>query len=234
MGVRLMFKKRHNYKETPEITEIGRLCYKIKHLRAEQNTRIFLVTSSIVGEGKSTVASLLSMFCAHSQKLATLLVDCDLRRPRIHKIFNLPQERGVSDVLAFGISGNSVLKKSRIPLLNIMTAGKTDQNPAELFLNESTQELMMSACAQYDVVILDAPPILPVNDTLLLANHAEAILFVVKAGHTRKKIMERAIELLDDSRSKIAGTVINNAKGILPYYYDYRYYNYKYTTATRV
>lgn len=229
-----MSKKYLSYKETPEITEIGRLCYKIKHLRAEQNSRIFLVTSSIVGEGKSTVASLLAMFCAHSQKLATLLVDCDLRRPRIHKIFNLPQERGVSDVLAYGINGNSVLKKSKIPLLNVMTAGRTEQNPAELFLNDSTQEMLMNACAQYDVVILDAPPTLPVNDTLLLANYAEAILFVVKAGHTRKKIMERAIALLDSNQGKIVGIIINNAKGILPYYYDYRYYNYKYTTASKV
>lgn len=229
-----MFNKYHNYKDTPEITEMGRLCYKIKHLRAEQRTRVFLVTSSIVGEGKSTIASLLAIFCANSHKLATLLVDCDLRRPRIHKIFGLAQERGVADILTYGLSGNSVLKKSKVSLLKVITAGNTEQNPAELFLTSTTHEMIKGSVDKFDVIILDAPPILPVNDTLLLANEAEAILFVVKAGFTKKKIMQRAVELLDDNRKKIVGTIMNNARGILPYYYDYRYYNYKYTSANKV
>lgn len=215
--------------EIPDLTEIERVCYKLSLQYERHHAKVFMVTSSVGNEGKTTIAALLAMMYAYSRKSKTVLIDCDLRRPRIHQIFDLPREQGVTDILSYGLNINSFLKNSKIPALKIITAGSANQNPSELFVPLSL-DYMINDCQQnFSMVIIDAPPLLPVSDSILLSNRVEGILFVVKAGHTNKKIAARAIELLDENRNKVLGTVINNLKSVMPYYHDYRKYNYKYT-----
>lgn len=220
--------RRYDYEETPEATEFKRLYNKLQFEHDREGIKVFMVTSANVSEGKSTVAAFLAAASARYHDTETLLVDCDLRRPVIHKLYDLPNDGGVTDILAHGEDINTVLKPSAIPNLKIITAGVAKQSPADLFSSSRLHEMFEQIRFHFKIVLIDAPPMIPVSDSLLLGNEAEGILFVFKAGETPKLVAQRAVELLDNNRKKLLGAVINNMKGVLPYYYDYRYYNYKY------
>lgn len=223
-----MSRRPYNYEETPEATEFKRLYNKLQYTHDRKGTKVFMVTSANVSEGKSTVAAFLATASARYRATETLLVDCDLRRPMVHKLYDLPNERGVADFLAHDENINMMLKPTTISNLKIITAGVASKSPADLFSSSRLHEMFELIRFHFEIVLIDAPPMIPVSDSLLLSNEAEGILFVFKAGETPKRVAQRAIELLDNNRSKLLGAVINNMKGILPYYYDYRYYNYKY------
>ncbi|MGH7598603.1 MAG: CpsD/CapB family tyrosine-protein kinase [bacterium] len=223
-----MSKRRYYYEETPEATAFKRIYNKIHLQHDRHHTNVFLLTSANVGEGKSTAAAFLATASARYRRMETLLIDCDLRRPMIHKLYNLPNEQGVADILAEDVNIKSVLKPSAIPNLKIITAGIPKQSPADLFSTVHLQEMFKKIRFYFKIVLIDAPPIIPVSDTLLLSNETDAIVFVFKAGHTPKRVAKRALELLEDNRKKLLGVVINNEKGALPYYYDPRYYGYEY------
>ncbi len=216
------------YEETPEATAFKRLYNKLQKQYDERGMRVFMTTSSNTGEGKSTTTAFLATASARYRQTDTVLVDCDLRRPVVHKLYNLPNEGGVADILTRGVSIRSVLKSSVIPNLNIITSGIAERSPADLFSSERLRLLIERLRAAFQIVLLDAPPIIPVSDSLLLSNVVEGILFVCKAGVTQKRVAQHALELLEDNRKKLLGVIINNMKGLLPYYYDYRYYDYKY------
>ncbi|NUO80552.1 CpsD/CapB family tyrosine-protein kinase [candidate division KSB1 bacterium] len=216
------------YEETPEATAFKRLYNKLQKQYDEQGLRVFMTTSSNTGEGKSTTTAFLATASARYRQTDTVLVDCDLRRPVVHKFYSLPNEGGVADILTRGVNIRSVLKSSAIPNLKILTAGVAERSPADLFSSERLYQLLDRLRAAFQIVLIDAPPIIPVSDSLLLSNVVEGILFVCKAGVTQKRVAQHALELLEDNRKKLLGVIINNMKGLLPYYYDYRYYDYKY------
>lgn len=223
-----MSRRTYDYEETPEATEFKRLYNKLQFEHDHHGTKVFMMTSASVSEGKSTVAAFLAAASARYRATETLLVDCDLRRPMIHRLYELPNELGVADILASGKSITSVLKSSGIPNLQIITAGIARQSPADLFSSARLHEMFGQIRSYFKIAIIDAPPMIPVSDSLLLSNEAEGILFVFKAGETPKRVAQRAVALLDNNRRKLLGAVINNMKGVLPYYYDHRYYNYQY------
>lgn len=223
-----MSRQSYYYEETPEATAFRRLYNKLQWQNETQRTKIFLLTSAGVGEGKSTISTYLAAASARYRSTPTVLVDCDLRRPMIHKHFALSNEHGVADLLARELDVKAVLKPSAIPNLRIITAGIANDSPADLLSSIRLKEMFDQIRFYFKIVIVDAPPVIPVSDALLLSNEADGILFVLKAGKTQKRMAQRAMELLDDNRSKLLGAIINNVKGALPYYYDYRYYKYDY------
>jgi capsular exopolysaccharide synthesis family protein len=223
-----MTRHAYHYEDTPEATEFKRLYNKLQFAHNRDGLKIFLVTSATVGEGKSTVAAFLAAARAYNNAAEILLVDCDLRRPMVHKLFDLPLENGVVDVLAHDKDIRTVLKASVLPNLKVITAGAAKQSPAILLSSARLHEMFEQLRFHFGIVLIDAPPLLPVSDAQLLGNEADGIVFVFKAGETPKRVVQRAAELLDDNRRKLVGAVINNMKGAMPYYYDYRYYNYKY------
>ena len=216
------------YEETPEATAFRRLYNKLQRQYDNHGVRVFMTTSSSTGEGKSTSTAFLATASARYHETETVLVDCDLRRPVVHKLYKLPNEGGVADVLAHGVSIRSVLKSSVIPNLKIITAGVAESSPADLFSSQRLTAMIERLRNAFQIVLLDAPPIIPVSDSLLLSNVADGILFVCKAGVTQKRVAQHALELLEDNRKKLLGVIVNNMKGLLPYYYDYHYYDYKY------
>ncbi len=223
-----MSRRPYYYDETPEATEFKRLYNKL-HLHLEQSrAKLVMITSSTVSEGKSTVAAYLAATSARYRQTETVLIDCDLRRPKVHQLYMTPLEKGVADILAGDLDLRSVTKPSVFPGLKLVTAGVARQSPAELFSSSRLHELFDQARFYFKCVLIDAPPIIPVSDSLLISNEADGLLFVFKAGATQKSVAQRALELLQDNRKKVLGAVLNNAKGVLPYYYDYSYYDYKY------
>ncbi|MDQ7065670.1 MAG: CpsD/CapB family tyrosine-protein kinase [candidate division KSB1 bacterium] len=216
------------YDDTPEATELRRLFHKIHRLQLEKKDQVFMVTSSNTGEGKSTIAAYLAIESARYPNNPTLLLDCDLRRPMVHKLFGLKLQNGIADVIEEHKDIGTAWKDTKLPNLKIVTAGAVHRNPVDVFTSKRFTQMIYNLRLYFKTIIVDAPPIIPVTDTLLLSNEVDGILFVVMAGKTPKRVAIRAMELLQDSKKKIMGAVINNLKSVLPYYYDYQYYNYKY------
>lgn len=219
--------------ESPEAAEFRRLYSKLKNIYAGQDIKNILITSATMNEGKSTTAALLACTIARYRETKTIIVDCDLRRPKVHQLFGLAKEDGVADVLMGKRKLDSCFKQSPLENLKILTSGGIIDNPTELFNSQRMKDLFSEIKFYFDSVIVDSPPVLPVTDSLILSPEMDGALCVVKAGQTHKDVVRRAVELMRNSGLNILGVIINNQKGVLPYYYDYKYYGYDYYTRDR-
>jgi protein-tyrosine kinase len=212
-------------------TEFRRLLFNMTNNRLVENgAKSFLITSPSIGEGKSTVASFLALTAAVHKPRKTLLIDGDLRRPVIHKMFGLNQKMGLTDIIVSGAKLEDCAKKTEIPNLHIITSGVSDWNPTELFDSPSIPGLFEAAKFYYDLIIIDSAPVIPVTDPLILGAEVDGICLVVKAGATQKEVVTRACDLINQSHARLLGVVLNNVKQALPYYYNHKYYGYHYTS----
>lgn len=216
------------YDDTPGNAEFKRLVAKLDVLKNGKNQQTILITSAIIGEGKSTVASYVAQSAAYYRKQSALLIDFDIRRPRLHEVFNVRREKGVVDILNDGIPLVSCCKKTAIDNLFLVTAGKTDLNPNELLTSDRIKNLISEARTHFEYAIVDSPPIIPVSDPLLISRFVDNVILVIKAGSTLRHVVKRAIDMLFDIRVEVSGFVLNNMNNVLPRYYDYKYYGYKY------
>lgn len=219
--------------ESPEAAEFRRLHSKLKNIYAGQDVKNLLVTSATMNEGKSTSSALLACTIARYRETKTIIIDCDLRRPKVHQLFGLGKEDGVADVLMGKRKLDSCFKSSPLNNLKILTSGGVIENPTELFNSQRMKDLFSEIKFYFDTVIVDSPPVLPVTDSLILSPEMDGALVVIKAGQTHKDVVRRAVELMRNTGLNILGTIINNQKGVLPYYYDYKYYGYDYYTRER-
>lgn len=215
-----------NYKDTPGNAEIERFVAKLDTLCNGSEKQVVLITSAIIGEGKSTVASRIAQASAHNRKNPTLLVDFDLRRPRLHEVFNVKRSNGVAEIFSHGMPLRVCIKRTYFKNLFLLTSGNLKQTPFELFNSQTIKEFFMAIRNSFDNVIVDSPPVIPVSDPILLAKVVDTVILVVKTGVTSKFVVKRAIDMFDDVKVNISGMILNNMKGVLPYYYDY--YDYKY------
>jgi capsular exopolysaccharide synthesis family protein len=212
--------------ESPVATELRRLYHNAKKGDDGRHYKSFLVTSSNRGEGKSTVASWLSVTIAQFPTKKVLHVDADLRRPRAHVIFGLNNAVGLKDCLADNVDPMDAVKKTPLPNLHVITAGDRTPQPGKLFESEHLKEVLDKLEFYYDLVIVDSAPVLAVSDTLFLCSEIEAVMLVVLAGVTPREVVQRTKNVLDDSRANLVGVILNNATQVLPYYYDFKYYGY--------
>ncbi len=215
--------------DSPFANEFRRLLLKISTPPAETELKSVLLTSAMISEGKSTICSLLGVTAAKQNGLKTLIFDCDLRRPTIHKFFALEREPGLSDILVDGYNPKEAIRKTGIDKLDVLTSGTSHNQPAEVFDAETIGYLIDELKFYYDLILVDSAPILPVSDPLLLSKKVDGILLVVRAGATSREIVERSTDIISSARDRILGVVLNNADNNLPYYYDYRYFGYSYT-----
>ncbi len=167
-----------------------------------------MVTSPGVDEGKSTTAANLAISLTQTEK-RVLLVDSDLRRPSIHKLFRLPQEPGLTEYLSSKSSLKEVLATNVLQNLDIMRCGRNPENPAELMASPKMKEFVHLIKGLYDVVIFDTPPLMAVTDPMGLANVVDGIVVVVSVGQTRIPTLERAVEQLRARGGNVLGVVLN-------------------------
>ncbi len=185
-----------------------------------------LISSPGAGEGKTTVAVNLAAVIAQSDK-RVILVDCDLRRPRVHKQLAMSNNRGISDVFI----GNTSLKEVIRPWKNnfaVITSGALPPNPAELLGSEKMSEILTTLQEHADIVLLDAPPFL-VTDPTLLAAKTDGAVMVIQPGKTLADPAVAMREQLDRAGARIVGAVLNRipiSRGYGYYYGGYRNYNY--------
>lgn len=220
------------YIDAPGTAEIERLVAKLIAMRDGNEKQVILITSSITGEGKSTIASLLSRSMALHQK-KTLLIDFDIRRPKLDSIFNVKRKNGLIDILQLDLPVDTYTKNTIIPNLLLISSGVLKQSPAEIFNFDKIDNFFKSIKELYDNIILDTPPIVPVSDPVLLSKFADNVLLVVKAGSTPRYTVKQAITMLNDVKVEISGIVLNNMQNVLPHYYDYNAYGYNYYNASQ-
>ncbi len=212
--------------ESPIATEMRRLYSNIRHVDGRSPKRSFLITSADRGEGKSTVASYLALTVARFRGRKSLVVDADLRKPKLHEIFDVPKEPGLFECLNGEIDPLEAIKDTPIENLKIIPAGRRVKSPAHLFEGDIMTEIFEKIKFYYDIVIVDSAPIIPVSDPMLISSVIDGVVLVLLAGRTPRNVSIRARNILLDANANLLGVVVNNMSEVLPYYYDYRYYGY--------
>ena len=185
------------------------------------------VTSSQQGEGKSTTAMALARGLV-SIGSSVLLIDADMRNPSIHRALNLPNRRGLSDVLSGNAEFKDVIQPTDTRGFAAMTAGKTPPNPAELLAGEGLEKTIKAAVELFNHVIFDSPPVLGLADAPLIARAAEGTVFVIEASRTRSSQARHALDRLTAVRAHILGAILTKLDSRSSGYGDGYGYSYKY------
>jgi capsular exopolysaccharide synthesis family protein len=182
----------------------------IEFASLDKPLRSILVTSSIAGEGKTTVATNLAIVFAQAGH-SVLLVDADLRRPGVNEFFNMPNERGLGTLLLSDASFpiDRVAQRTETEGLRVITTGPIPPNPAELLASERMVRLMERFAGEADVVIVDSPPLQAVTDAAIVATLVDATLLVVQAGRTRRAVVDRSLDALGKVGAQVKGIVLN-------------------------
>ena len=221
------------------ITEAFRsLRTSIQYASIDHPVRSFLVTSPEASAGKSTIATNLSVVLAQSGR-KTILIDADMRRPRVHELLNLDRQIGLSSLFVFenSVSGlendpEKAIKKTTTEGLYALTSGDQPPNPAELLGSEKMSTILSTIHEDADMVVVDAPPLMAVTDAAVLATRVDGVLIVLQPGQTKLGSAQQTIERLRRVGANIIGVVINNVvidrRNYVGYYYRYEdsYYQY--------
>ncbi len=192
-------------------------------VREAPKPNVLLLTSSVPGEGKSLVSANLAITMAQA-KTRVLLMDADLRKGVLHQRFDLTPKRGLSEVLMGKCNWEDGVVATEYPGLSLLPRGPTTSSSSELFLGPTMRELLRSAAASYDVVILDAAPVMAADDVTSLAPLADAVLFVLRAEHTSARVARASLELLYRRQVKVLGLVFNAVRPRNADYYPYYRY----------
>ncbi|MCP3420929.1 polysaccharide biosynthesis tyrosine autokinase [Nocardioides pinisoli] len=197
----------------------------MQYVDVDHDQKVLVVTSSLPGEGKSTTAVNLAVTLTQAgQKVA--LVECDLRRPLIADRLELDGSIGTTSVLIGKVSADDVMQPYADTTLDVMVCGQIPPNPSELLQSQAMEAMLEDLRSRYDVVVLDAPPLLPVTDAALLATRADGAVVVVSHGRTTRDQLSTAIERLGSVGATTLGLVVNQTpakKSASGYGYGYGY-----------
>ncbi len=177
----------------------------------DHDVQTILVTSSIPGEGKSTTAANLGVVFAQEEK-RVLMIDADLRKPTLHYAFGIFNVIGLSSVLTRKNAFYDAIQETTVAGLNLLPSGPIPPNPAELLASKTMDALFEELKKLYDIIIVDAPPVLPVTDAQILSNKCEGTLLIANAGIVTKEVVIKAKSALVGSQARIMGVVLNNYK----------------------
>ena len=194
----------------------------------KENTRIIAITSTISGEGKSFCAVNLAIIYALAGK-KTLLLSMDLRKPKIHKIFNVSNERGLSTTFIGQGKFKDVVFPTNIENLHIVTSGPIPPNPAELIESDTAKDFFASIRNSYDIIIIDTPPVAIVSDAISIGRYADINLFIIRQNYTTREVVKLLNEFNEKSLLSNLAIVFNDVH--YPGYYGYSYhygYSYRY------
>ena len=162
----------------------------------------------------------------------TLIIDCDLRKPRMHRIFNIPGNTdGITEMIAnLGNNGTKItVKRTKIANLDMIPCGQIPPNPSELLSSERTKLLLHALSKKYDRILIDSPPVNVVTDPVILSQIVDGVILVVRSGETGREIARRARDQLLDVKARLLGGVLNSVDMQKDHYYYYSYYhNYYY------
>jgi len=189
--------------------------------RAGSPPRSILITSSSNSEGKTVSAINTGVVFAHTGA-RVLIIDADLRRPRCHKVLGIENRLGLTEVLAGTSKVNQLIRDTGIEGLWLLSAGSIPPNPSELVGSERMRETLASMVVEFDLVIVDSPPLMPVTDAMLLSTMVDGVVLVVNSKKTAKQLARAALARLEFARAKLLGVLLNEVDVNSPHY---RYYS---------
>ncbi|MCI0511688.1 polysaccharide biosynthesis tyrosine autokinase [candidate division KSB1 bacterium] len=240
-GVTQTFRKHRHKKElyahkllnqlvdTPHVFEAYRaLLFNFDFVNADKKLKLLLVTSAGAGEGKTlTTINMAQLFARNG--LRCLLIDCDLRRPMVHKVLDMYQEPGLTNVLVNKATLEQAIQPVPDSDLHVLTSGMLPPNPSELLNSQRMHGLLNEVRQQYQMVLLDSPPVIAVTDALILGIRMDGVCLVLRAGKTDRDAALRTKKLLQNSGIRLIGVVLNDVdlKATYGYYKDYYYYSNK-------
>ncbi len=193
----------------PGTEEFRTLRTQLHLVRQKQVLQKLLITSSLPLEGKSFTTMNLAYAMAEQREERILLIDCDLRRPRLHETLGAPISPGLTDYILGGVDWPSVVQRGTLDNLFVITAGTPVENPSEIIAHRRLSLLLHDLESSYDWIILDSPPVVPVSDAKFLAELADAVLLLVRAGTTSVELAQKACQQFRPER--LLGVVLNCA-----------------------
>lgn len=213
--------------ETSVVTESYKMFRtNLEYSGIDTSKQVLLFTSSSSEEGKTTSICNLAIAFANAGR-KTLLVECDLRKSRVHELFEIQREPGLTSILAGKAAFSDVEKKiDAIENLSIVTAGPKPPSPPELLGSKNFENFIEGAKSVFDVILLDAPPVLVVTDALTVNKVADGVVLVVASDETKKSTVKKAKKTLDQVGANILGTLITKANLKSGNYYNYAYDSY--------
>jgi capsular exopolysaccharide synthesis family protein len=214
----------------PVATEVRKLQSRLwRQIRRDQ-LKVILVTSAVGGEGKTTTVAYLAATSALHPDRRVLAVDFDFRRPQLHRHFEVRPKLGLAEVLGGRGTLDEALTRTELPSLDLLLAGSSAGRPGSVLDSPRLDSVVETLRERYDLVLLDAPPLVPVADASILVPLSDGVLLVVMAGKTPKPHLARARELCLGMGGNILGLVVGNAREAAPDYYHPKYY-YEYGNA---
>lgn len=189
----------------------------------DKKIKTIVITSASPGEGKSTVAANFGITLAHADS-KVLIIDCDLRKPTIHKKFGLSNRTGLTNILAQRLDfRKNIQTAAQIPNLFFITSGPLPPNPSELVGSEKMKDLMIELYEEFDYIILDTPPVGVVTDAAQLSSYMDGVVLVLESGSIEIEAAQRAKSLLSNVKANILGVVLNKIEAKTNGYYKYYY-----------
>jgi capsular exopolysaccharide synthesis family protein len=194
----------------------------VQFTSVDSETKKIMITSTGPQEGKSSTVANLAVSVAQAGK-SVLVVDADLRNPTQHKLFGVANGLGLSVALVQDQDYRKYVQETAVPGVTLLTGGPIPPNPAELVGSKRMKRLIVEASEQFDIVLIDTPPIIAVTDAAILAQEVDGVILVLASGKVNKDIAQRAKDLLDKVGAKILGAVLNKVEMKSS---EYSYYNY--------
>ncbi|WP_372813204.1 CpsD/CapB family tyrosine-protein kinase [Paenibacillus sp.] len=188
----------------------------------DEELRVIMATSAGPGEGKSTTLTNLAVVYAQAD-MRVVLIDADLRKPTMHHTFSLSNRMGLTSVLSGQAEMDEVVRESYIPNLNLITSGPIPPNPSEMLASKRMTKLLDDLKERFDVILIDAPPILAVTDSQIVATKSDGVILVIDSGKVKRDMAIKAKANLEHVKARILGVVLNNMdrKNAESYYYYY-------------
>lgn len=219
-GKTLVLKPANRFLDNIGLVEPYRTLFKTLEFRSLEQVRLIVVSSPISGEGKSVVASHLAAVAA-MLSWRTLIIDADLRRPVQHTLFNLTGKPGITDVLEGNVSLVDAVQPTDIENLDVLTCGELYGRPSQLLESIAMKSLVAEAAENYDLVIIDTPPLSACADASTLAQQSDGVMLVTRPGFTEKEVLLRSVSELTRNRIPILGVVVNGMTNQTEKYFRY-------------
>ena len=212
----------HEQPKSPTAEAYRTLRTNLQFAKVDGELKTIMYTSAGPGEGKSITIANTAVAIAHSGK-KVILLDCDLRKPVLHKIFG-KQNHGLTNILVENLNITDQIQETGIENLRLLTSGPIPPNPSELMGSRKMSELLEVLKKEADIVLIDSPPVVAVTDASVLASQVDGCTLVLDSGTVRPEMAQRAKELITAANGKILGVILNRAEIDDEHAYYYYYY----------
>ncbi len=215
----------HTNSKSPISEAYRTLRTNIQFSSVDKQIKTLMVTSSMMSEGKTTtITNLAETFAQAGNRV--IIVDADLRRPRVHQVFAVSNQQGLTNVLAGQVGLKDVIKVSGSEI-NVLTSGPIPPNPSELLGSTKMHDLIKILSDNYDVVLIDAPPVNLVTDAAVLSTFVDGVILAIASGKTEIEAGKRAFKSLEAVNANVLGAVMTMMPVTKKGYYSYQYYSYE-------